>query len=192
MSVPHWVYRYRGIIVSPPLIAALVCFRGETEIHSILWSLGTLVFFLGVFLRIWAQQHLHYRLKGPIQLTVTGPYALVRNPIYIGNTFLCLGATFLSEVLWLVPLTLFWCATAYSLLVRYEEKHLLGRYGESYRKYRLEIPRWLPLVRFRNLGLRNEYFYASLVAEIHCPLLLLPYILKEALSSGYIHVSFLI
>lgn len=191
MSVPQWVYRYRGIVVSPPLIAALVCFRGETEIGSILWPLGTLVFLLGLFIRIWSQQHLHYRLKAPMQLTVTGPYALVRNPIYIGNTLICLGATLVSELLWLVPLTLLGCAAVYSLVVCYEEEHLLGRYGEAYRKYRLEIPRWLPLIRFKNLKLMNEYFTASLVAEIHCPLILLAYILKEVLSSGLFRVNFL-
>ena len=184
MSVPQWVYRYRGIIVSPPLIVALVCFRGETEIDSIIWPLGTLVFLFGVFIRIWSQQHLHYRIEAPMQLTVTGPYALVRNPIYIGNTLICVAATFVSELLWLVPLTLLWCAAVYSLVVRYEEEHLLGQYGESYRKYRLEFPRWFPLIRLRNLGLMNEYFYASLVAEIHCPLILLAYLLKEVLSSG--------
>jgi protein-S-isoprenylcysteine O-methyltransferase Ste14 len=175
-------------LASPPLIFALACFRWEIEFRFI-WALGTLVFLSGVFLRLWAQQHLHYRLKAPLQLTVSGPYALVRNPIYIGNTLICVGATLASELLWIVPLTLLWCAAVYSLVVRYEEEHLLARYGQSYQEYILEVPRWLPLIRFKNLGLRNRYFTASVAAEIHCLLILLAYILKEVLSSGLFRIN---
>lgn len=37
---------------------------------------------------------------------------------------------------------------------------------------------------------KAEYFIASLVAEIHYPLILLAYILKQVLSSGLFRVSF--
>lgn len=153
MSVPEGTYRFMGTLISPPLILALVCFRWETEVAGIILLFGTLLFVVGLFLRIWARQHLHQRLKASMQLTVSGPYALVRNPIYIGNTFFCVGATIVSVLLWLVPLTLLWYAVVYSLVFRYEEKHLLARYGQPYRKYRLEIRRWFPLICFKNLKL---------------------------------------
>jgi len=179
ISVPQWIYRFRGKLASIPLIFALACFIWEAEDDGFVWMFGTAIFLLGLFLRIWAQEHLHYRLKAPKQLTVTGPYAFVRNPIYIGNTLICVAATLVSELVWLVPLTLLWCLVLYSLVVRFEEQQLLARYGESYQEFILEIPRWFPLLRLRNFGLINEYFWASLVSEIHCPLVLLPFILKE-------------
>ena len=73
-----------------------------------------------------------------------------------------------------------YCFAIYSLVVRYEEGHLLEKYGEAYRKYMSEIPRWFPqTVRFRNLSIKNEYFRATIIAEIHCTLALLPYLFKE-------------
>lgn len=191
MSYPKfgkWIYRFRGKLVSPPLVLAALSFSSETENDRLIWLLGISVFLFGFVLRIWAQQHIHYRLKVYKQLTTTGPYSFVRNPIYIGNTLLCLGATVASELLWFVPVTLFWCIGIYALVVRYEEVCLLDQYGESYCRYMLKVPRWFPrTMPFKNMGLINEHFRKSVVAEIHCLLLLLPYILKEVISPWLEH-----
>jgi hypothetical protein len=125
-----------------------------------------------------------------MSLTTTGPYSFIRNPIYVGNTLMCLGATITSELLWLAPITLFYCFSIYSLVVQYEEKHLLEKYGEPYQRYLSEIPRWLPrAIRFRNLELINRYFLTSVFAEIHCPLLLLPFAFKEFIWLWILHSS---
>jgi protein-S-isoprenylcysteine O-methyltransferase Ste14 len=184
----RWFYRLRGYVVTPPLIFALFCFRGETEMDYLIWPFGVSLVFLGFILRIWAQQHLHYRLKVRMSLTTTGPYSFIRNPIYVGNTLMCLGAIITSEVLWLVPIILFCCFSIYSLVVRFEEEHLLEKYGEPYQGYLSKVPRWFPrVIRFRNLDLINRYFLISVVAEIHCLLLLVPYALKELVSPWFWH-----
>ena len=135
---------------------------------------------LGTFVRLWAQQHLHYRLDIRKQLTETGPYRLLRNPIYVGNTLMCLGAVAASELLWLMPVTLLWCAALYTLVVQDEEAHLLEKYGRPYRAYLLRVPRWLPRVfHLESLGLVNRHFVKSLVSELHCLLVLLPFVIKE-------------
>jgi protein-S-isoprenylcysteine O-methyltransferase Ste14 len=149
----------------------------------LIWPFGISLVFLGFILRIWAQQHLHYRLKLRKSLTTTGPYLFIRNPIYVGNMLMCLGAIITSEVLWLAPIILFYCFSIYFLVVHYEEEHLLEKYGEPYQRYLSEVPRWLPrAIRFKNLNLINKYFLPSIVAEIHCLLLLVPYVLKEFIS----------
>lgn len=182
MSIPKWAYRFRGYLVTPPLIFALIWFHGEVEEYSV-WPLGIFLFLLGVGVRMWAQQHLHYRLKVLKKLTVTGPYLFVRNPIYIGNILICLGATVISELLWFAPITVFYCFGIYSLVVRYEETHLFSKYGESYRKYMVEVPRWVPKVSpLKEIGIINEYLRPSIVVEIHCLLLVLLFILKEIIG----------
>jgi len=188
MPFTQIAYRLRGFLVSLPLMIGLFSFVYETEVDWLIWPLGGSVFFLGLVLRIWSQQHLHYRLKVKKYLITAGPYSFIRNPIYIGNMLMCLGAIVTSELLWLGPITLFYCFSIYSLVVRYEEDHLLEKYGESYQRYLLEVPRWLPrTIRFRNVDLINRYFLTSVVAEIHCPLLLLPYVLKEFISPWFGH-----
>ena len=183
MPFTQIAYHLRGFLVSPPLIIAFFTFVCEVETDWLIWPLGGFVFILGLFLRIWAQQHLRYRLDVKKCLTTTGPYSLVRNPIYVGNILMCLGAIITSELLWLVPIALLYWFTIYSLVVRYEERHLLEKYGEPYRRYLAEVPRWLPrAIRFRNVDLINRYFLTSIVAEIHCPFILLPYIFKELVS----------
>jgi len=183
MSITRVAYRFRGVLAIPPFLFALFCRSYETEIDTLTWPLGISVFLLGLFLRIWAQQHLHYRLKVKKYVTVTGPYSLMRNPIYVGNLLICLGLVIGSELLWFAPIAFFYCFGIYSLVVRYEEGHLLEKYGEDYRKYLFEVPRWWPqTLRFENLGIKNEYFRAAIIAEIHCVLALLPYLVKEILS----------
>jgi protein-S-isoprenylcysteine O-methyltransferase Ste14 len=117
----------RGLLVAPPVILAAVCFRYEYEYDGLLWPLGPLLFLGGWAVRIWAQQHVGYRLKTPRDLTTSGPYAMVRNPIYIGNTLIVLGVIVLSEFVWLVPLTVLWCTGVYSVVIRYEERQLLRK-----------------------------------------------------------------
>lgn len=182
MEVAKWTYRFRGLLVSPPMIFAFICYYWETEGHFV-WLLGISLFLIGVIIRVWAQQHLHYRLKALKSLTTTGPFSLVRNPIYIGNILMCLGGIVLSQLLWFVPITLLYCLGIYSLVVRYEEAHLLKKYGGPYCRYMARVPRWFPRAyRFKNLGLRNEYLRQSIVAEMHNMFLLLPYIFKEIIE----------
>jgi len=178
-------YDYRGVLISPPLIFAFSYYRAETEREFIVWPLGFSLFLVGVLLRIWAQQHLHYRIKAHKALTTTGPYSFVRNPIYIGNTLICVGTVIVSELLWLAPIALLWCAAVYSLVVRYEERHLLERYGLPYRQYVSRVPRWFPYPRREHFDLINENFKASFLAEAHCFLILIPPLFKEVVSNGF-------
>jgi len=188
MTIFKRAYQFRGILVSPPLLFAIFSFSHEIENDWLIWPLGILTFILGFTLRIWAQQHIHYRLDIRRHLTTTGPYSFVRNPIYIGNTLICLSATILSELLWLIPVTIVWCAVVYSLVVHYEETRLKELYGEEYLRYMLETPRWTPnFLNIKNIKLINQYFGISILAEIHCFLILVPFVLKEIISSWFQH-----
>ena len=101
----RWIYRHRGLMAAPPLIYALMSFRCETEQDWLVWPLGGLLVVAGVALRVWAQAHIRFRLRLRRHLATTGPYAIVRNPLYIANSAICVGCTIASELLWLVPVT---------------------------------------------------------------------------------------
>src|ERR1700686_5530834 len=67
-------------------LAVAVLFFARPQPRSILY--GALVGLVGLALRAWAAGYLH---KQEV-LTVTGPYAYTRNPLYLGSPVLALGA----------------------------------------------------------------------------------------------------
>jgi protein-S-isoprenylcysteine O-methyltransferase Ste14 len=155
---------------------------GEVENDLIVFPLGGLLFGTGLVIRIWAQMHLHYRLRVKKSLTITGPYSHVRNPIYIANTFLMLGACATSELIWLLPFVLVWCILLYNLVVRYEESHLRRKYGRPYLEYTRQVSRWFPRgFRATESVPTREFFARSVRAELFCFLYIFPFIIKEVL-----------
>jgi protein-S-isoprenylcysteine O-methyltransferase Ste14 len=80
----------------------------------------------------------------PRKLVVRGPYRHVRNPMITGVLFL-IGAEALLFGSWplLVWMGIFFLGNAvyFPLL---EEKGLEERFGQAYREYTRNVPRWLP------------------------------------------------
>jgi len=180
----QWWYRHRGLLVLPAAAVAALCRWRETEWDALVFPLGGSLFGLGLALRVWAQMHLHYRLKVRKALTTTGPYAHVRNPIYLGNIMIMVGLCAMCELLWLCPLIAVYGFAVYSLVVRYEESHLRSKYGERYLDYASRTPRWIPVVRLspgRERGLTRTFLWASVVSEVHLLMVLALPLLKEAL-----------
>jgi protein-S-isoprenylcysteine O-methyltransferase Ste14 len=188
-SFLRWFFKSRGFIMTPPLIFATLCTWNETENDFIVFGLGGAMFMAGLLLRIWSQIHLHYRLKVHKVLTTTGPYAYVRNPIYIGNTLMLVGVIIMSELLWLAPLMLIYCAVGYSAVVQFEESHLLEKYGAPYAEYLARVPRWLPnftIAAARTIIDTHRFLGPSLLAEAPSLLLLLPFIIKDLLTERFL------
>ena len=78
------------------------------------------------------------------RLVVRGPYRHVRNPMISGACCILLG-----EAAWFKSLPLLWVFVAAALLnVVYiplvEERDLEQRFGEDYRAYKRNVPRWIP------------------------------------------------
>jgi protein-S-isoprenylcysteine O-methyltransferase Ste14 len=179
----RWIYHPRNFWAAFPLLFALISNYDEVEIDYITWGLGLPIFFIGLAIRIWAQQHLRYRMGIHKVFTTTGPYSLVRNPMYLGNTLTYVGATICSELLWFAPITFVWAIFFYGFVIRHEENELLKKYGSPYRTYLTQVSRWVPRVRgFSGLTLVNEYLGRAVWAELPCLLILLPYLVKEFLD----------
>jgi protein-S-isoprenylcysteine O-methyltransferase Ste14 len=93
------------------------------------------------------QFRVHAGLYEDHELVRTGPYAIVRHPIY--TSLLCmLLATILTLTLWpwpLVSLALFLVGT--EIRIRSEEKLLASRFGEAFAGYRRRVPAYIPLIR---------------------------------------------
>jgi protein-S-isoprenylcysteine O-methyltransferase Ste14 len=100
------------------------------------------------------------------ELTVRGPYVLVRNPMYLGRYFLLLGFVLLLAS----PLAVAVYTAGYLVYmvdrVSSEERRLRRGYGEAYAAYCKEVRRFLP--SFSNLAdPRIRFFSRELLVENH-------------------------
>lgn len=79
----------------------------------------------------------------PIKLLDTGPYAITRNPMYLGHLVFTAGlALALRSPLALVALVERW--RRFDARVRADETRLVELFGDEYRAYLRRVPRWLP------------------------------------------------
>ncbi len=76
-------------------------------------------------------------------LITGGPFRFTRNPIYVGNTMLVLGAALVFGVGWMVASAILAAVAVHHLAVRREEKHLAVTFGEAWRQYAERVPRWV-------------------------------------------------
>jgi len=129
-----------------------------TQICLILAASSILV---GAFWITWAHSYLVFVGKGlpleafgralhPTQILVTtGPYAYTRNPMLLGALFVLLGIAFLRRSLGGVVLIPVLTGIAAAYLIAFEEKGLVRRFGEEYKRYRETVPMLLPSLRRR-------------------------------------------
>jgi protein-S-isoprenylcysteine O-methyltransferase Ste14 len=135
-SAGTFFVRWRVRLGYPLAIAVL--FFARPQPRSILC--GALVGLVGLALRAWAAGYLH---KQEV-LTVTGPYAYTRNPLYLGSAVLALGVaiatrSWISSLLLGVYFTVF-----YSIVIRREESELRPRHAENFDRYAAAVPMFFP------------------------------------------------
>lgn len=111
------------------------------------------------FLPLLAWGYLQYRLVGryrlrlggggpgmdtpPERLVTSGPFALCRNPMYLGHLVFLAGLA-LSLKSWFGMILLAGTAIWLHFRVRRDERRLAERFGEAYVEYRSRVKRWVP------------------------------------------------
>jgi protein-S-isoprenylcysteine O-methyltransferase Ste14 len=105
----------------------------------------------GIGLAILARAYLGQNWHTPMSngdnpgLITTGPYALVRHPLYGGLLLAMLGSAIAQSSLWLLPLIVY--GPYFVRAARREEKLLIERYPERYPAYMKRTKMLLPFVR---------------------------------------------
>jgi len=119
-------------------LAIVVLYFSKPTPRSIL--LGAVVGVLGLSVRAHAAGYLH---KQEV-LTVTGPYARTRNPLYLGSAILALGAGMATHS-WISALILIvYFSVVYSIVMQREANELLLRHGASFEEYARAVPLFIP------------------------------------------------
>jgi protein-S-isoprenylcysteine O-methyltransferase Ste14 len=116
------------------------------------FHLLSLAFIGGGFILISSAWRVLYQAQRQGELAMTGPYAHVRHPQYLGFVLVMFG--FLLQWPTLLTLVMFpvlvWM---YVRLAHQEEQEALATFGEEYARYAKEVPGFLPRLRVGAEGL---------------------------------------
>lgn len=139
------LFSLRSYTPIPFLILGLIF--GSPTLVSL--GAGAGIALLGEAIRFWGVGHASYETRvtgsvGASRLVVSGPFAYVRNPLYVGNLLLYLGFAVMANLPWLIVLTAVWFIFQYMMIVSREEEFLAEKFGSDYQRYRSAVRRFLP------------------------------------------------
>ncbi|MEI6437135.1 MAG: methyltransferase [Candidatus Omnitrophota bacterium] len=141
--------RLRFAILYP--LAVFVAVYSRATAPSI--GLGLCFIAPGVLLRLWSNS---YAVKTE-KLTTCGPYAFVRNPLYLGTLLILLGFVLLVQIYWVGIAALLAFTFAYIRTIGQEESLLESMYKDDYRAYKKAVPSFIPRLTPYNVGDRWSF-----------------------------------
>jgi protein-S-isoprenylcysteine O-methyltransferase Ste14 len=113
-------------------------------------STGLVLFCLGLGFAIWARVHIGRNWGAPMtqknepELVTSGPYRLVRHPIYSGILVAGIGTTVALSWSWLIAVGLAGCYFLYSATV--EERYLTEKFPDAYPVYKRSTQMLVPFI----------------------------------------------
>lgn len=134
-----------------PLVVLYVVFvrtdfaAGSELLDEVMDSLGLLIALTGVLIRIYARDWKPSHL--PDGLVTTGPYAVVRNPMYVGSFLIGLGLCVIIGNLPFLALYTVLYVIVHAIVVRGEARTLSARWPEEYAAYTASVPACIPNLR---------------------------------------------
>ena len=122
------------------LFAAFYMWRARPSAASLAWSLLLVV--PGLLLRSYASGY----VTKNTELTVTGPYAYTRNPLYLGSMLMAFGFAVASRSLWITLFLALLFLLIYAPTIYSEEEFLRSTFP-GFESYARRVPRLLPRLR---------------------------------------------
>ncbi len=133
-----------------------------------IWSLifGFLIAITGELIRFWGVSWAGSETRttgsvGGTFLIISGPFAHVRNPLYVGNMLMYFGFGIMSFAIfpYLQIVALAFFVIQYHFIVKEEEGYLRNTYGKSYTDYEKNVPRFFPkLTSYKAEGVKQPLF----------------------------------
>lgn len=141
-----------GLAIAVLVIVLLRVFHaGGLAVHSpFLVAFGVVLFLSGLGLAVWARVHLGRNWGMPMtrkdepELVTSGPYRLVRHPIYSGILLAMLGTACATNGYWAIALVLIGAYFLYSAKV--EERLMTDAFPGAYPGYRARTKMLIPYV----------------------------------------------
>jgi protein-S-isoprenylcysteine O-methyltransferase Ste14 len=149
LKIGELLFKSRGYTPIPFLLIALIFSNPQ----KILIIIGIFMILLGEFMRLWGVSYAgsvtRTREAGAPELVSNGPFSYVRNPLYIGNILIYVGAIILSGVWfpYLSILVFLFFYIQYTFIISHEEEKLEELFKESYIEYKKSVPRFVPKMK---------------------------------------------
>ena len=106
---------------------------------NLFWA-GAIVTVIGVLFRLWASG---FVMKNK-ELATTGPYALVRHPLYTGNIIMLVGYCLANGQVWPWVVGALFLWFWYPPTITYEDKKLHRIFGDSWLVWSSKTPALIP------------------------------------------------
>jgi protein-S-isoprenylcysteine O-methyltransferase Ste14 len=150
-AVDEFVFARRGELLALP--ALVLAFAGRPSALSV--AAGLPLAFIGEAIRAWAVGYSGVTTRGDTvtapALVTAGPYAYVRNPLYVGNFLTAAGFALAftggngaRTRFGLIAGALGTMLAVYAIVVPHEERYLQATFGDAFDAYVDAVPRVLP------------------------------------------------
>lgn len=100
---------------------------------------GAVLASLGILIRALASG----QVKKDRELTTSGPYAYVRNPLYLGSIVIAIGFAVAARDLWIAAVLVLFFLLVYVPVIRGEQNYLRSQFP-AYRDYIERVPSLVP------------------------------------------------
>lgn len=184
VGVGQVLFRFRSLTPLP--VIALLGFLlwrsrgtagpGGLQVDRALEIAGLVLAFFGQALRFYTLGLVQEGTSGQgsvlqaVTLNTRGPYAFVRNPLYVGNLGICLGLLLIAHDPWVYLLGLGFFFGEYFFIIRAEENFLRQQFGAAFDEFCGRVPRWIPRLTPAYEGpLRHRFDAARALKKEHNP-----------------------
>ena len=157
LSAPIYLFGSAFYVIVCYLLWQGISIQPSVEQRIVMLAAGSLLYFPGLMLLIWARLTLGgmynvssgfgVQLYEDQSLITTGPFALVRHPMYLGWFMAALGGILIYRT-W-TPVFLLGNFPGLAWRARLEDKALAEEFGEEWEAYRRRVPGWIPRLRRR-------------------------------------------
>ena len=124
---------------------ALLIFGGSPHdelTHERIEAHGIAVILIGIGGRLWSILYIGGRKSA--EVVATGPYSVMRNPLYFFSTVAAVGIGAQTGSVIVSVASAVLCAAAFHIVTLREERHLTTVLGAPYKDYVARVPRFFP------------------------------------------------
>jgi len=161
-SLSDLFFKYRSYTPLPFIVIMLI------YENSNIWSLigGFIIVIIGESIRLWGVSWAGSETRttdkpGGSYLVISGPFAHLRNPLYLGNILIYAAIGIMSFAIfpYLQIFALAFFFVQYYFIIKSEEKFLIKEYGDQYKEYSASVRRFIPRISsYKVHGLKQPSF----------------------------------